>query len=38
MSSNVPNMSGCIVARSTAHVPPIDQPTMPQLALAVLTP
>ena len=33
MSSNVLNMSGCIVARSTAHVPPIDQPTMPQLAV-----
>ena len=32
MSSNALNMSGCITARSTAHVPPIDQPTMPQFA------
>ena len=26
MSSNALNMSGCITARSTAQVPPIDQP------------
>ena len=38
MSSNALNMSGCITARSTAQVPPIDQPTMPQLARAGLTP
>src|ERR1700722_5748781 len=30
------NNSGCITGRSTAQVPPIDQPTTPQLAL--LTP
>lgn len=38
MSSNALNMSGCMTARSTAHVPPIDQPTMPQFAGAALTP
>ena len=38
MSSNVLNMSGCMVARSTAQVPPIDQPTRPQFARLVLTP
>ena len=32
MSSNALNMSGCMTARSTAQVPPIDQPTTPQLA------
>src|SRR5882762_1048989 len=32
MSSNVLNISGCITARSTAHVPPIDHPTAPHLA------
>jgi hypothetical protein len=30
-STNALNISGCITARSTAHVPPIDQPVMPQL-------
>src|SRR5258708_35589599 len=35
-STKVLNNSGCITVRSTAHVPPIDQPTTPQLAL--LTP
>ena len=38
MSSNALNMSGCITVRSTAHVPPIDQPTTPQLARLELTP
>src|ERR1700754_5033304 len=38
MSSNALNMSGCITARSTAQVPPIDQPTTPQLEPAGLTP
>ena len=32
MSTNALNISGCIAARSTAQVPPIDQPTIPQLA------
>src|ERR1700759_4052406 len=32
ISTNVLNNSGCITVRSTAHVPPIDQPTTPQLA------
>ena len=32
MSSNALNISGCITVRSTAHVPPIDHPTTPQLA------
>src|SRR6476659_5835377 len=36
MSTKVLNNSGCITVRSTAHVPPIDQPRTPQLAL--LTP
>src|SRR5262245_60382655 len=31
MSWNALNISGCITVRSTAHVPPIDQPTTPQL-------
>ena len=38
MSSNALNMSGCMTVRSTAQVPPIDQPTMPQLARFGLTP
>src|SRR6478736_8651669 len=37
MSTKLLNRSGCITVRSTAHVPPIDQPTIPQLALAGLT-
>src|SRR4051812_32670013 len=36
MSTKPLNNSGCMTARSTAHVPPIDQPTTPQLVL--LTP
>src|SRR5262245_52670416 len=32
MSTKVLNNSGCITVRSTAQVPPIDQPTTPQLA------
>jgi len=38
MSSNALNMSGCMTVRSTAQVPPIDQPTTPQLAQSGLTP
>src|SRR6476469_10937753 len=38
MSSNALNMSGCITARSTAQVPPIDQPTMPHFERLGLTP
>src|ERR1700758_459476 len=38
MSTNELNSSGCITVRSTAQVPPIDHPTMPQLALAGLAP
>src|ERR1044071_9654219 len=38
MSTKVLNSSGCITVRSTAQVPPIDQPRTPQFALAVLTP
>ncbi|SHV87592.1 Uncharacterised protein [Mycobacteroides abscessus subsp. abscessus] len=38
MSTNVPNCSGCITARSTAQVPPMDQPTTPQFAGLALTP
>src|SRR5579875_2117822 len=38
MSTNVLNSSGCITVRSTAHVPPIDQPTTPQLDRSGLTP
>src|SRR6476620_7632142 len=38
MSSNALNTSGCITVRSTAQVPPIDQPTTPQLARWGLTP
>src|SRR4029077_46430 len=33
MSTKVLNNSGCITVRSTAQVPPIDQPTTPQLAV-----
>src|ERR1700737_785100 len=36
MSTKVLNNSGCVTVKSTAHVPPIDQPRTPQLAL--LTP
>ena len=38
MSTNELNISGCMVVRSTAQVPPIDQPTIPQLARSALTP
>src|ERR1700712_4109990 len=38
MSTKLLNSSGCITVRSTAHVPPIDQPTTPQSALAELVP
>src|SRR6476469_5209223 len=38
MSSNALNMSGCITARSTAQLPPIDQPTMPHFERLGLTP
>ena len=38
MSTNALNISGCITVRSTAQVPPIDQPTTPQLARSALTP
>ena len=38
MSTNALNKSGCITVRSTAQVPPIDQPTTPQLARSALTP
>ncbi|SKV63446.1 Uncharacterised protein [Mycobacteroides abscessus subsp. abscessus] len=32
ISTKVENRSGCITVRSTAQVPPIDQPTTAQLA------
>src|SRR5882672_10495430 len=32
-STKVLNSSGCMTVRSTAHVPPIDQPRTPQLAV-----
>lgn len=38
ISSNALNMSGCMTVKSTAQVPPIDHPAMPQLAGLVLTP
>ncbi len=38
MSSNALNISGCITARSTAHVPPIENPAMPQFSRCALTP
>ncbi len=38
MSTKLLNRSGCITVRSTAHVPPIDQPTMPQSAGLALVP
>ena len=38
MSTNVLNISGCITVKSTAHVPPIDHPAIPQFALRLLTP
>src|SRR3954451_5774158 len=38
MSTKLLNSSGCITVRSPAHVPPIDQPTMPQSAAAELLP
>src|SRR6516162_1648031 len=37
-STNALNISGCMTVRSTAHVPPIDQPAMPQLDRSGLTP
>src|SRR5690349_4619739 len=38
MSTNELNNSGCMTVRSKAHMPPIDQPTMPQFAASRLTP
>src|ERR1700739_2302659 len=38
MSTKELNSSGGITVRSTAQVPPVDHPTMPQLALAELAP
>ena len=38
MSTNALNRSGCMTVRSTAQVPPIDQPATPQLARFGLTP
>src|ERR1700758_1114730 len=38
MSTNELNSSGCITVRSTAQVPPIDQPTTPQRDGSELTP
>src|ERR1700761_7663970 len=38
MSTNELNNSGCMTVRSSAHVPPMDQPTMPQCAGSGLTP
>ncbi|CFS14471.1 Uncharacterised protein [Mycobacterium tuberculosis] len=38
MSTNALNSVGCMTVRSTAQVPPIDQPTMPQLVCSGLTP
>src|ERR1700730_14705313 len=37
-STNELNSSGCITVRSTAQLPPLDHPPMPQLALLELTP
>src|SRR6201999_2308656 len=38
MSTNELNNSGCMTVRSSAHVPPMDQPAMPQRAGSGLTP
>lgn len=38
MSTNALNRSGCIAVRSTAQVPPIDQPATPQCDGSGLTP
>src|ERR1700737_4660069 len=38
ISTNELNNSGCITVRSTAQVPPIDHPTIPQLAALELAP
>src|ERR1700733_2264971 len=38
MSTKELNNSGCMTVRSSAHIPPIDQPTMPQRAGSGLTP
>ncbi|CPR07760.1 hypothetical protein BN971_01094 [Mycobacterium bohemicum DSM 44277] len=37
-STNALNISGCMTVRSTAQVPPMDQPAIPQLARSGLTP
>src|ERR1700739_457663 len=37
MSTKALKVSGCITVRSTAQVPPIEKPTMPQLAGSALT-
>ena len=38
MSTNELNRSGFMAVRSSAQVPPIDQPTTPQFAGSLLTP